>query len=285
MKNCTKLRFALTVALIIGGMASAWAQQLPSTSLYRHGTNSFFTGTATDPILDYEGTDTVSIGATMDYFVLPDPAISPSYNPTNSLTADLNANSVFTWTATTGTVAQKAGMGPNYKTVNWAAAGLQSLKVVESNSVTACTDATGTTIPVRVISLPTATAGTVPSAPCLTADDGSLNHIPDAFPITFSSEVSNAKRLQVIYTITSGSNGTIATNQVADVTETNATSGSFVIDEELDYYDTYTITIVSVSDRISRKSNVTSTMTGQTFSYAINRTPKTGKIYHVPNYN
>jgi hypothetical protein len=49
-------------------------------------------------------------------------------------------------------------------------------------------------------------------------------------------------------------------------------------------YGNYTVTINSVSDRISRKSNVAGTLAAPTtITLTVNRVPVTGPIYHLPN--
>jgi hypothetical protein len=48
-------------------------------------------------------------------------------------------------------------------------------------------------------------------------------------------------------------------------------------------YGNYTVTINSVSDRISRKSNVAGTVTTPNITLTVLHTPVTGPIYHIPN--
>ncbi|HEX3009034.1 MAG TPA: hypothetical protein VHO90_15630, partial [Bacteroidales bacterium] len=99
MKTRSTKTLLLIVAIVTFSVTGLLAQQLNTTGLYKHGTNSASLGAQ----VAAELTDSVTIGAAMDYFVMPDALVNPSYNAATSLTANLV--STFDWTATTGTVA------------------------------------------------------------------------------------------------------------------------------------------------------------------------------------
>jgi len=271
--------------LVLFGLAAALAvnAQTWPAGMQPHGSNS--SGNPTPA----EATDSVTVGGVLDYFVMPDPVLNPGYDfTTNPLT---NLNSTFNWTGTTGAssiVYKKSGPTdiPNYVTITWGnTPGAYQVSVYEI-SAAGCQDATPTTIPVQIIAAPTLTypaAGGSESI-CGTGTDGSLNINPSPITVNFTSSVSGNRQMQLVYTITSASHGTIASNVTANITEAGPGTGTFTLAAPLQYYDTYTVTLNTVSDRISRKSNVVSNASGNTtFTVVITPTPNTGTIYHLPN--
>ncbi len=280
--NSMKTKYLLIILLGFTAFVAVNAQTWPA-GMQAHGNNS--SGNPT-PL---EATDSVTVGGALDYFVMPDPTLNPGYDfATNPLT---NLNSTFDWTGTTGAsgiVYKKSGPTdiPNYVTITWGnTPGLFQVSVYEI-SAAGCQDATPTTIPVQVIAAPTLTypaAGGSESI-CGTGTDGSLGINPSPINVNFTSSVSGNRQMQLVYTITSVNHGTIASNVTANITETGAGSGTFTLAAPLQYYDTYTVTLNTVSDRISRKSNVVSNASGNTtFTVVITPTPNTGTIYHLPN--
>jgi hypothetical protein len=272
----------LAAAILTGICFSANAQTFPA-GMQAHGNNSSGVPSAN------EATDSVSIGGTLDYFVMPDATVNPGYN--YSVSPLTNLTSTFNWTGTTGQSSityKKSGPTdiPNYVQIVWGnVAGLYQVSVAEQ-AAAGCLDPTPTIIPVRLIGLPTLTfpvAGGNQSF-CSTAADGSTNIAVTPLTVNFTSSVSGNKLIQLRYTITSTSHGTVATNVLASVTATSATTGTFSIASPLNNYDTYTITLTEVTDRIARKSNVVAAPSGNlTYTVTVNRTPTTGTIYHVPN--
>lgn len=280
MNMKTKCTFLIFMGLI--AVITASAQTWPA-GMQAHGNNS-----SGNPA-PAEATDSVTVGGVLDYFVMPDTALNPGYDfATNPLT---NLNSTFNWTGTTGAsnivYKQSAGVDiPNYVTITWGnATGSFQVSVYEI-SAAGCQDATPTTIPVEIIAAPTLTypaAGGSESI-CGTGTDGSLNFSPSAITVNFTSSVSGNRQMQLVYTITSANHGVIASNVTASITETGAGTGTFTLAAPLQYYDTYTVTLNTVSDRISRKSNVVANASGNTtFTVVITPTPNTGTIYHLPN--
>jgi hypothetical protein len=272
----------LTVVILSGIGFSLTAQTFPA-GMQAHGNNSSGVPSANETV------DSVTIGGTLDYFVMPDPALNPGYNySVNPLT---NLTSTFDWTGTTGQSSvtyKKSGPTdiPNYVQIVWGnVAGLFQISVAEQ-AAAGCADPTPTTVPVRLIGLPTLTYPVAGGnqAYCSTAADGSTNITVTPLTVNFTSSVSGNKLIQLRYTITSTSHGTVATNVLTSVTATSATTGTFSIASPLNFYDSYTITLTEVTDRIARKSNVVGAPSGNlTYTVNVNRTPSTGTIYHVPN--
>lgn len=264
------------------GAISASAQTWPA-GMQAHGNNS--SGIPT-PL---ESVDSVTVGGVLDYFVMPDAALNPGYDFATDPLANLN--STFNWTGTTGasSIVYKQSSGvdiPNYVTITWGNTTGNFVVSVYEVSAAGCQDASPTTIPVTIIEAPTLTypaAGGTESI-CATGADGSLSISPSPINVNFTSSVSGKRQMQLVYTITSNNHGVIASNVTADITETGAGTGTFTIATPLQYYDTYTVTLNTVSDRISRKSNVVSNASGvTTYTVIITPTPNTGTIYHLPN--
>ncbi len=284
MKNNFTKSFLLSTFLVAFTFGGIIAQQLPNTSLYKHGTNS--ANTAAD--VSWELTDSVTVGGTMDYFVMPDPLASPLYVPATSLTDNLNTNATFTWSYTgpvAPTITTKGTFKDNYKTVQWgsgvAAVGNYTLKVIEGNGA-GCTDATGTTIPVTLINVPTANFSSATSTQC-TSDPTTVTF---NMPLSLSTDVKNNKlkvSFSVIYTTTAGVASSAQTFTDVDLTEAGTLSLNTLLGTDL-AYGSYAITLTDVNDRISVKSNVDGVIgSTPTYTYNVIRLPKTGAIYHLPN--
>jgi hypothetical protein len=278
-----KAQIRILASVILFGIGVIAAAQTYPAGMQAHGNNSSGTPTAT------EATDSVTIGGTTEYFVMPDATLNAGYNySVNPLT---NLNSTFDWTGTTGqsTITyKKSGPTdiPNYVQILWGnTTGLFQVSVAEQASA-GCADPSPTTIPVRLVVKPTLTypaAGGTQSF-CSTAADGSTNITPVPLAVNFTSGAGGNFAVKLKYTITSVSHGAIATNVSADVTAATSTTGTFSLAAPLNFYDTYTITLTEVTDRISRKSNVINAPSGNlTYTVVVNRTPNTGTIYHVPN--
>lgn len=276
MRKIFTQKFWFTVLVILVSLTGAYAQQLNTTGLYRHGTNSASAGVAVAP----EATDSVTVGGKMDYFVMPDPLYNPLYDHTTSLTANLV--STFTWSTTPAGpgIATKTGFGQNYVTVTWpGTTNTYTLNVKENGG--ACADAAGRDITVKAINVPTANYSAATSTQC-TATPATLSF---TLPLSLTTDINNGRMvvdLSVKYTNTLGVVTTTAYNnnniQLPGGTLDLATvTGGLA-------YGKYEVTIVAVRDRISVKSNVTGTIgTTPTYTYNVIRLPKTGEIYHVPN--
>jgi hypothetical protein len=275
MKKILTQKFWFTLSVMFVSLTGAYAQQLNTTGLYRHGTNSTSAGVAVAP----EATDSVTVGGKMDYFVMPDALYNPLYVPATSLTANLV--STFTWSTNPAGpgIATKTGFGQNYVTVTWpATAAIYTLNVKENGGT--CNDVTGKDISVNVINAPTANFGSATSTQC-TATPATLNF---TLPLTLNTDINNGRmvvNISIKYTTTLGVATTTAYNNIA-VTESGTLNLETVTGALA--YGKYEVTIVSVRDRISVKSNVTGVIgTTPTYTYNVIRLPQTGEIYHIPN--
>lgn len=292
MKIFLTRKFWLVYATIIFVATTTNAQQLGSSGLYKHGTNSSYTSGA---LLAPELTDSVTTGSSTKYYVVPDASANTNYTGilTGSLTSAFKWNTV-PQTGSADTITTGNGINPitgyesftNYRKITWKGTGTLNLGVKERNS-SGC-EGTETTIPIAVIDAPTLTypsSGGIEDT-CFKGTEGSLNiQVTKRFWVTFSSPVSGAKNIQIKVNITRGAT-TVASDLDVNFTQTSSTSGYFTIPNttEFDNYGTYKITLKSVSDRISRKGDYWNTASGNTnFDYLVNPIPTTGSIYHIPN--
>ena len=278
MKKSTILKITTALGIVFLGYSNSWGQTLSvnSQTLSQHGSNSAGTVVAT------ENTDSVTIGGVTRYYVVPDAGANPAY--TGVLTGTLA--STFNWTTSgstgpTGTIAQVGAVTyGNYRQVTWAGpTGTINLNVVESSGA-GCASGTTTTVPVRVIAVPTVTGGAAPTAQCTTTP-GTLTF---AVPVTLTSDLvvaGVANRVRVNYTITNPDATTLTGATDVDLDKT-ATSFNVTLTGATQY-GSYTVTLNTVSDRISRKSGVNGTISTATIALVVNRVPTTGPIYHLPN--
>jgi hypothetical protein len=271
----------LTTALTFGAIVVLNAQTAPASvtdgsKLYQHGTNASGTVTA-------ENVDSLTIeAANVKYLVYPDLNISPSYDFATSPSANLNSS--FTWSATpnTGVTINNSvsGYASNYAQVTFgttASAGDYTLSVTEKATTGSC-DGAAKTIALRLVAKPTAEFGTTSStSPCLTATQLAAHTLTVTPSLT---SPINSGAIQVVYTITNPA-GTVGSDQTVLLTAASSDivlpAGTFTA------YGNWKITIKSVSDRISRKSNVAGTVTNGVYTYTVIPTPVTGPIYHLPN--
>jgi hypothetical protein len=255
-----------------------------SQTLYKHGNNS--TGVSV-----YETIDSVTTGGTTRYWIYPDLSLNAGYDPSNPLTTTLTSS--FTWAATNtsgtaaGTVSAVGTYGAyqNYKQVSWTGLGTINLSSTEKSGVSGNCDGTAKVIAVEVIDKPTpnfpAAGGS--NSTCGTGADGSLSIAVPALNINFNSVVKNGNRqMKLTYDVTCSNAGFTAVS--GHQVNINEAAGTFTLASNLTHYGTYTITLKTVSDRISVKSNVTANASGNvTYTYYVFPTPSSGPIYHIPN--
>jgi hypothetical protein len=278
MKNKV-LKLTLVTSLL--GMASTmmYAQTLPAT-MKPHGTNSSGVVTALENI------DSVTVGGTYQYFVLPDPAINVGYNPAVNLLTNLV--DTFLWStkgaSTITRVLSGATPVPDYVNVAWngAVGSLDSVIVYEKSMPAGCLANSPTKIPVRLIHQPQAYFTSIAGSIC----SSNPTTVSIVYPFTLATDVADGF-IRVHVKIVSPLGSTLLDSDLS-LNKTSATTYTF--NNTSAEYGTYTATITVVSDRISRKS-FGGTATGIVgnagsnivYSYTINRTPNTGVIYHIPN--
>lgn len=272
MKAKRIVRFAMQTLMVLFATIAAVAQTQP-TDLKPHGTNS------SDAVVASENVDSVTVNAAINYFVMPDAAISPSYDYATDPIANLNSS--FDWTATNGSPTitdNNAGWvganNSNYVNIEWGSTGSYQVKVSEIARSGSCSGDT-TTIDVNVINAPTAAFNGVSDAVC----NASPVTVSYTFTVDLTTDViSNNIRLAI--DVDGPSTADIYTTTY-DLTEGTVTfdipAGNFD-----DGFGDYVVTITEVSDRISRKSGLTIDP-AQSFTLTINPLPSTGTIYHLPN--
>ena len=279
MKNLKK---SVIIALFCLVAANIYAQTPPnkvaidSKDYYRHGYNK--DGGPFDP--GREERDSVTITSTMTYFVLPDPAISPSYNVTTSPKDFTNVNSTFTWT-----IENSFGTGTSTTpiiVINWTKTGIDTVKVKEVPKANggAC-GGNDQEMPVVVIPKPVITFNQV-GTPAAYADGACYTQAQVTAKVTYNFPVTattSSSQVWVDFTVTKDGNpvSALAGNDVPVV------SGTFPL--EFDDYGKYEVTITKVTDRISRKSQVVGDITaaGAKFTYNVIRPAQTGPMYRIPN--
>lgn len=261
MKIRTILKWVM-VAVVAFSFNNMYAQP---AGMYEHGSNSG----GVDP---NEDTDSVTIGASMNYFVMPDLTINQDGDGPYDYTTNADALvSTFDWTGSTiGTLA-----GPdtdNEVSFTFGSLGTGLIRVVEQGP--SCASGDTTDVPVRVIAVPTAVFDAPAGAIC-ESDTAS------GYDVDITSTTSMTTGLVRYIIEVEGPNTNVthtATVNIAAGTNTyTIPAGSFG-----DGRGAYTISFTEVSDRISRKSSVAGSL-ASTHTMTLNGTPTTGKIYHVPN--
>lgn len=272
----------LGLAAIAGGffqLNSLQAQPnsvTPETDvLYQHGRNSG----GVDP---QENTDSVTVGGTTKYYVLPDATVNPGFDYNTDLFA--NIISTFNWTVTPALASggvQAIGTYPsNYKQITWTATGTGTITATEVAAVSqgGCTGST-TSIDVEVITAPDVTGVTVSDITCHAGTIPYSLTCPNA-SLTISSAVNGNKGVVVNWSLTGPSGFTPVTNQTANLGNSTTLDLSAVT---LTHPGTYTLTINWVTDRIATKSGLTQIADGTNTTFLVTAAPNTGPIYHIPN--
>ncbi|MDP4115602.1 MAG: hypothetical protein Q8903_05680 [Bacteroidota bacterium] len=284
--NLRKLTAIITGLVLMGGMGFAQTTTVTTST----SVSKTLTDGTTAPITSGDP-DLVTTGTTVPYLVVPDADLNPSYNLSEGASAT-HVVSNFTWTVP-GTIGSISYPTPkHYIEVNitGAADATGDINVKEQNSApTACQDATGTSIHVKVIAQPTVSAASVlPTSVCST--DGTTAITLPTFTVTKSTSAPSDPGLQVLATLTltplSGASSDVFTDQVLTVDESTG-NVTLPTGTTLSKWGKYTLTITSVSDKISRK-DIDATRkgffaSGKTVDFYIYKTPKTGAIYHISN--
>ncbi len=274
--NYMKTIFKSLIAIIALGFvssASLVAQELGATGLYQQGSDLNGTG------LSYEGIDSVTIGAQLQYYVQPSPIISPSYTYTSPLA---NLNSTFAWTAApaasaTITSPMNATVLTNWISVQWVAPGPVNLSVVETANTGSCPGSI-TTIPVIVLHVPAITGGAAPAEQCAASPAG----LSFTVPFTLSSDINSPSTVRVNFTLLNPDGSTSIAAQNIEVVK-SATFVNVTLPAGSTQFGQYKVTFNAVSDRISRKSAIAGTVASPNVLLTVNPVPTTGPIYHLPN--
>jgi hypothetical protein len=305
----------IAVSLLLAGAVKA--QTTPPISvkvgtgagekvLYQHGYNKG--GSSIDT--PREDRDSVMVGSTMPYFVMPDAtynaayitsAASGSYAQTNLTT------SKFTWTPpANGSFVSfvnpnsKDGNTSPHVTIKWntrssADPSTDVIKVVETpteyngQAITNPCPGQEVQVPVTVINKSTVKFGLNNGgrevSNCWIFDptkpNSSTNVYPSFdFPLTLTTEVAGNRGIKVKYTVKKGTGAESAPIEanVTDITKLPVTFDDFGV---------YTVKITEITDPISRKCSITgdisTTATENVFTYIALPQPKSGATYHIPN--
>lgn len=287
LKSLGIVLFAILVSSNLSAQVSPASVSAESSTLYKHGTNA-------GGVSAYENIDSLTTGAAnVKYFVFPDSAISPSYSVA---TPDQNLNSTFAWSTSpsAGVTIVNTGITgflTNYARISFPTPGTlpadYTISVIETATVTSCSGA-ARAINVRLIAAPTVTGGTVTAPGCPSANTPYDISVPNITLTGLSSAVSASnQQIRITYTLQGPTNNAGAIGTLGSGT-INLAEGSSVVDLStlgaiVDYPGTYTFSVTGISDRISRKSNVTVTPTFTNVTFVVNRRPVTGPIYHIPN--
>lgn len=278
MKKITFLKCTTILGLFFLGFSSLYAQNpisVDAKSLYKHTTNST---DLTGPVA-FEATDSVTVGGKSVYYVMPDANVNASFNSATDLF--LNVTSTFGWTITgvpTGTVSAVAthATATQYKEISWTGKGLGTLQVIES---TASCAGSITSIPVMVIDVPKVTGVNFSAISCPTGAVPYTLAGPTATLVITSDVAIGHRDIEVNYSLTGPAGFANIASTLAIVNEGTTIDLTTV---NLNQPGIYTLKIISMTDRISRKSGVVSLLNND-YTFTVNRAPVTGKIYHVPN--
>jgi hypothetical protein len=315
MKKSTILKMTAALAILFVGYANSWGQTNPvptSTlgTLYKQTTN------IADPVgpVASETPDLITTGTRVPYLVIPDATLNPTWAAAAAADATITTgiNSTFTWAVPAGisTTFVPASNTGHFIQVNvdGAATTAGNITVQEVNAT--CSGST-TTIGLRVVAKPTATAVTPSAASiCASGTNNSLNQAIPTFTITRSNDAAilgdptiRVKATLVLNDFVAGDTKTIFTDQILGIDNTtwtiNATDlanaisagktslGTIGSGADLDTWGSYVLTLTYVSDKISRK-DLTPVVLGYfsasgSATYIVSKTPTTGPIYHLPN--
>jgi hypothetical protein len=264
MKKSTILKMTAALAIMFLGYANSWGQEVAMPGgLHQFGKNS------SDATVATENTDSVTVGAVMQYWAQPDPALVAS--PVNT----------YGWTITPALGSQTAGGTTNLATITFGATpGTGTIQVIQT-SASGCAGS-AVSYPVQSIAAPANTAIAFSALACPTGAVPYTLAGPTVTLTLVDAMNPGAQQIKVTYNLTGpGGSFTNITGAVANIAEGTQTINLSGVN--LSEPGTYTFTITALSDRISRKSSVAGTLTVASNTFTVNRAPVTGPIFHVPN--
>lgn len=257
--------------------------------------SKFTTGTAG------EDPDLVTKGTKVPYLVYPDSVLSPTWAPGTDASNSTNLTSTFNWTIP-GTISATAPGTTHYiqLDINGTAGATANIVVAETGA--GC-PGSSTTMAVKIVAQPIVTAaavtdGTAPLVSiCGSGINGSLAIPVPTYSITktFDAAIGTTPNIKVHATLSFLAFGAtipsdIFTNQVLAV---DPTTGNITLPGTVTAFQswgTYTLTVLDISDKISRKDmnaakGYFAPGSAITAVYTVLKTPTTGKIYHILNNN
>lgn len=226
------------------------------------------TGTYLFPPVSASDIDSVTIGATMPYYVLPDLNFNPklqatatTYDQTKIFTK-ANIESSFSWTIPSGCTPSHVPSTAsypdlvnldNFMNITFTTSVLQTITVNETSASTYGGCSGTTNFKVQVISKPTGgfTQATMISCP-------STGSVTLSLPVTLSSDVAGITEKQMEFTLSLSKSGTDLTSSITQPTKIAEGSGTGKLPVTITGLSIgrYDFTITKVRDRISNKCNM-----------------------------
>jgi hypothetical protein len=286
MKSAVKyIAAVLTLGLagVAYGQTPPVSVQIDSKDYYRHGYNNNTNTGTPDPC---EERDSVTCNSVMKYFVLPDPFISPDYNPANAVDFS-KVNSTFAWSVMYSFNRTNGSTTPIVE-IEWKLPNIvDTVKVQEMPNMGAACTGTVTSIPVAVINSPMIMFNFVPplwdlkDSACYTQAEvnAGVNVQLPTYVETKSSQVL------VDYTVTKDG----AAFPSLDGTNVRVANNGGTIDLTFPDYGLYEVTLTKVTDRISRKSRnksgdpIDGMINLPKYTYRVMAPAKAGPVYRRPN--
>ena len=306
MKKSAFLKIVVVCAIALLINETGFAQNpitvsaAAGTTLYKQGTNS---GNLIGPVVT-ETPDLITTGTKVPYLVIPDPLLNPTWVLGADATNTTGIVSTWTWTIP-GVVSSTVATTGHYLPIDvTGTAGVTgTISVAEQGA--GCPGA-ATTINVRVVAKPTATAmavsdGTAPlNQICQPGTNGTLNVPFPTYSITKTTDaaIPGDAKVQVKATLvfTNFVTAAVTTYFTDAILNVDATTGNISNTDlaaaatptiaAFNSWGTYALTITAISDKISRKDlNAAKGFfaASQTATYTILKTPTTGAIYHLSN--
>jgi hypothetical protein len=283
---------------------------------YQHGNNKdFTTGT---PDLPREARDSVMMGATMHYFVMPDTAFNRAYANAGKADADnwiggtASTKSSFAWSITPATpigtvtpVLPNSGTSTSpHVTILWtgvsAATPVDTIVFVETPKeykgvalpAGSVCDGNPVKIPITSIHQPNVMFGvnensTRDTVVCAESNVGIKLNLPLAglgAGGNYGSVISEASGVTIDYTIAKDGGTPVAETAKFPSLKTAAYRWKLPVSD----YGVYEIVITKITDRIATKCNITDnnvslTTADNTYTYVVMPKPASGPTYHIPN--
>jgi hypothetical protein len=313
-------KFFVTTLMIGGfliGATNSYAQlvddpvdkkvELDAKDLYEHGYNK---DNAVSQDLPREARDSVMVGSTMNYFVMPDRNYNSDYYAQGQdYMATGLTKSEFVWAVDAASFAASitaqnpngTGTSPWVKIVWGTTRGNAKITIEEVPvGVTGSCSGEEAEIPVTVISKPEigftdqADQGDPPKfeiVECQAADgSGNLVGYSLSLPVTVTTESCEIKvKYTLVHTPLGGVaqpsvEGTVQMTIVSEVNDGGIKTVTGILSIPVTLHGTYEVTIEEMTDRIARKCDVLgNVLAADEFTYSVLPQPAKPRPFHVPN--
>ena len=242
-------------------------------TLFEHGYNA-----ASEPVTSpFEVRDSVTIGSTTEYYLNPS-----SLNTLYTLVAGVPGGSLtssFSWVLNgagtgDGVISSIAGFDNNVQVV-WNTLGTRNLSATETSTLSCAS--TPVVTPIAVIAAPTLTSVDIANVTCQTTPF-SITSLPDA-SLTLNSVVNGNQNVTVSYTIT----GPSAYSYSNSANIGNSSTLTLPVVAAITVPGAYTITINTITDRISAKCGITVNLVGISKIFYVTPLPRALPTKHIKN--